>query len=110
VFASFLLTGGALGDRFRVKARLCAAHSDGARKANLHRTAWWSWQVSNQQPSDYAWRWMSRFAEHTASMRESQHLMLTRPCDRRIEQAGDTDSARQPTTDSGLDEAWREEG
>jgi hypothetical protein len=43
-------------------------------------------------------------------MRESQHLMLTRPCDRRIEQAGDTDSARQPTIDSGLDEAWRQKG
>jgi hypothetical protein len=44
--------------------------------------------------------------EEPASMRESQHLMLTRPCDRRIEQAGDSDSARQPTIDSGLDEAW----
>jgi hypothetical protein len=43
-------------------------------------------------------------------MRESQHLMLTRPCDRRIEQAGDSDSARQPTIDSGLDEAWRQKG
>jgi hypothetical protein len=36
--------------------------------------------------------------------------MLTWPCDRRIEQAADTDSARQPSIDSGLDEAWREEG
>ena len=35
--------------------------------------------------------------------------MLTRPCDRCIEEAGDTDSAWQPTIDSGLDEAWREE-
>jgi hypothetical protein len=47
---------------------------------------------------------------HTASMRESQHLMLTLPRDRRLEQAGDTDSARQPTIDSGLDEAWRQKG
>jgi hypothetical protein len=29
--------------------------------------------------------------------------------DRCIEKAGDTDSARQPTIDSGLDEPWREE-
>jgi hypothetical protein len=36
--------------------------------------------------------------------------MLTRPCDRCIEQAGDSDSARQPTIDSGLDEAWRQKG
>jgi hypothetical protein len=35
--------------------------------------------------------------------------LLTRPCGRCIEQPGDTDSARQPTIDSGLDEAWREE-
>jgi len=53
---------------------------------------------------------MSRFAEFTASMREAQHLMLTRPCDRRIEQAVDTDSERQPSIYNGLDEAWREEG
>jgi hypothetical protein len=37
-------------------------------------------------------------------------MMLTRPCDRRIEQAGDADATRQPTIDRGLDEAWREEG
>jgi NHL repeat len=37
--------------------------------------------------------------ERAASVRESQHLLLTRPRDRCIEQAGDTDSARQPTID-----------
>jgi hypothetical protein len=47
--------------------------------------------------------------ERAASVREPQHLLLTRPRDRCIEKAGDTDSARQPTIDSGLDEPWREE-
>ena len=47
--------------------------------------------------------------ERAASVREPEHLLLTRPCGRCLEQAGDTDSARQPTIDSGLDEAWREE-
>jgi hypothetical protein len=37
-------------------------------------------------------------------VREPQHLLLTRPCDRCVEEAGDTDSARQPTIDSSLDE------
>jgi hypothetical protein len=46
----------------------------------------------------------------SSSVREPQHLLLTRPCDRCIEEAGDTDSARQPTIDSLFDEAWREEG
>jgi hypothetical protein len=44
-----------------------------------------------------------------SSVRESQHLLLTRPCDRCIEEAGDTDPARKPTIDSRFDEAWREE-
>jgi hypothetical protein len=47
--------------------------------------------------------------ERAASVLEPQHLLLTRPRYRRIEKAGDTDSARQPTIDGGLDEAWREE-
>jgi hypothetical protein len=47
--------------------------------------------------------------ERTASVCEPQHLLLTRPCDRCIEKAGDTDSARQPTIDSSFDEIWREE-
>jgi hypothetical protein len=47
--------------------------------------------------------------ERAASVREPQHLLLTRPRDRCIEKAGDTDCARQPTIGSGLDEAWREE-
>jgi hypothetical protein len=38
-------------------------YSDDARKPELRRTAWWSWQDSNQHPNDYAWRWMSRFAD-----------------------------------------------
>jgi hypothetical protein len=45
----------------------------------------------------------------SSSVREPQHLLLTRPCDRCIEEAGDTDSARKPTIDSRFDEAWREE-
>jgi hypothetical protein len=40
-----------------------------------------------------------RCVERAASVREPQHLLLTRPCGRCIEQAGDTDSARQPTID-----------
>jgi hypothetical protein len=53
---------------------------------------------------------MSRFAAHTASMRETQHLMLTRPSDRRIEQAGDADAARQPTVNGCLDQPRCKEG
>jgi hypothetical protein len=45
----------------------------------------------------------------SSSVRESQHLLLTRPCDRCIKETGDTDSARKPTLDSSFDEAWREE-
>jgi hypothetical protein len=45
----------------------------------------------------------------SSSVREPQHLLLTRPCDRCIEEAGDADSARKPTIDSRFDEAWREE-
>jgi hypothetical protein len=48
--------------------------------------------------------------ERVASVGETEQLMLMRPCDRCIEEAGDTDSAWQPTIDSGLDEARREEG
>ena len=48
---------------------------------------------------------MTHRVECAASVREPQHLLLTRPCDRCIEKAGDTDAARQPTIDSGLDEA-----
>jgi hypothetical protein len=48
-------------------------------------------------------------AEHGVSMREPEHLMLVRPRDRRIEQAGDADPVWQPTFDGGLDEARREE-
>jgi hypothetical protein len=43
----------------------------------------------------------------SSSVREPQHLLLTRPCDRCIEEAGDADSARQPTIDGGLDEALK---
>jgi hypothetical protein len=42
-------------------------------------------------------------------VREPQHLLLTRPCDRCIEETGDTDSARKPTIDSSFDETRREE-
>jgi hypothetical protein len=42
-------------------------------------------------------------------VREPHHLLLTRPCDRCIGEAGDTDSARQPTIESRFDEAGREE-
>jgi hypothetical protein len=80
----------------------------GARKPELRRTAWWSRQDSNQHSNDYG-RWMTHCVECAASVREPQHLLLTRPCDRCIEEAGDTDSARKPTIDSRFDEAWREE-
>jgi hypothetical protein len=53
---------------------------------------------------------MTGCVERVASLREPQHLLLTRPCDRCFEETGDTDSARQPTIDSSFDEAWREEG
>ena len=44
------------------------------------------------------------------SVREPEHLMLARPIDRRVEQAGDADPVWQPTFDGGIDEARREEG
>jgi hypothetical protein len=44
------------------------------------------------------------------SMREPEHLVLARPADRRVEQAGDADPVRQSAFDGGLDEARREEG
>ena len=47
---------------------------------------------------------MSRCAKRGASGREPQHLMLTRPRDRRVEQAGDADPVWQPTFDGGFDE------
>jgi hypothetical protein len=43
-----------------------------------------------------------RCVERVASVREPQHVLLTRPCDRCIEKAGDTDSARQPTISASL--------
>jgi hypothetical protein len=43
-------------------------------------------------------------------VREPQHLVLVRPPDGRIEQAGNADPVRQPTFDGGFDETWREEG
>ena len=52
---------------------------------------------------------MSRCTECGASGREPQHLMLTRPRDRRVEQAGDADPVWQSIFDGGFDEAWREE-
>ena len=42
-------------------------------------------------------------------MREPEHLMLARPRDRRVEQAGDADPMRQPAIDGGFDKARREE-
>jgi hypothetical protein len=43
-------------------------------------------------------------------VREPEHLMLARPRDRRVEQAGDADPVRQSTFDGGLDEARCQEG
>ena len=43
-------------------------------------------------------------------MRETQHLMLTRPSGRRVEQAGDPDPLGQSIVDSSSDEARRQEG
>jgi hypothetical protein len=50
---------------------------------DLRRTAWWSWQDSNQPTSNYA-----GLGRGAASVRETQHLMLTPPRDRRVEEAG----------------------
>jgi hypothetical protein len=49
--------------------------------------------VSNRQANDY-WRWKIDYVERVASVREPEHLLLTRPCDRCIEKAGDTDADR----------------
>jgi hypothetical protein len=53
---------------------------------------------------------MSRCTEHGASVRQPEHLMLARPRDRRVEQAGDADSVWQSALDGGLDEARCQEG
>ena len=53
---------------------------------------------------------MSCCTERRASVREPQHLMLARPRDRRVEQAGDADAMWQSTFDGGFDEARCEEG
>jgi hypothetical protein len=45
-----------------------------------------------------------------SSVREPEHLVLARPRDRGVEQAGDADPVRQPTFDGGLDEARCQEG
>ena len=45
---------------------------------------------------------MIRCVERAASVREAQHLLLTRPCDRCFEKTGDPDSARQPTIGRGI--------
>jgi hypothetical protein len=60
-------------------------------------------------PTERLWTVEDRCVERVASVGETEQLMLMRPCDRCIEEAGDTDSARQPTIDSSFDEAWRKE-
>jgi hypothetical protein len=54
-----------------------------------------------EQPNDYG-RWMTRCVKCAASVCEPQHLLLTRPCDRCIEKAGDTDSARCSSAEAGI--------
>jgi hypothetical protein len=44
------------------------------------------------------------------SVREPKHLVLARPRDRRVEEAGDADPAWQSTFDGSRDEARCEEG
>ena len=44
------------------------------------------------------------------SLRQSQHLMLRRPGDGRVEQAGDADPVRQSAIDSGRDKIRCKEG
>src|SRR5580693_1453521 len=59
------------------RSDLSAANSCREKVGRSQRLAWHFWRrrqetgvaQANQQPNDYAWRWMSRFAEHTASMR-----------------------------------------
>jgi hypothetical protein len=82
------------------KPRKVKDYSERVRKPELRRTAWWSWQDSNQPTSNYA-----GLGRGAASVRETQHLMLTPPRDRRVEEAGDTDPLGQSTVDSSLDEA-----
>ena len=55
-------------------------------------------------------RWSGTAARNRPSVREPQHLMLARPRDRRVEQAGDADPVWQSAFDGGFDEARREEG
>jgi hypothetical protein len=90
---------GAVRDPAEVKG-----YSERARKPELRRSAWWSWEDSNQQTNGY------EQLRGTCRVSKPEHLLLTRPRDRCIEKASDTDSAWQPTLDGGLDEAWREKG
>jgi hypothetical protein len=91
------------------KPRKVKDYSDGASKAELRRTAWWSWQDSNPQANGYE-RWTTRCVERVASVGETEQLMLTRPSDWRIEQAGNADATGEPTVDGCLDQVWCEEG
>jgi hypothetical protein len=52
------------------------------------------------------WAWIGNIMGSA----KSQHLMLSRPRDRRTEEAGDADPAGQSTVDGRLDEGWCEEG
>ena len=56
-------------------------------------------------------RWSgAECTEYGLSVREPEHLMLARPCDRRVEQASDADPVWQSTFDGGFDEVRCQEG
>src|ERR1700722_10448121 len=48
--------------------------------------------------------------ERVASVGETEQLMLTRPSDGRVEQAGNADATGEPAVDGRLDEVRCEEG
>jgi hypothetical protein len=63
-------------------------YSGGTAKPDLRRTAWWSWQDSNLQPTGYGYHSICCTISNLGgrlSERQPEHLMLARPRDGRIE-------------------------
>ena len=59
--------------------------------------------------ADRDWR-LCHPENEDSSQRQSEHLVLSRPCDRRVEQTGGSDAVWQPALDRGCDQARCQEG
>jgi hypothetical protein len=77
---------------------------------NLGNTAMWFMNGTTVASSAAVGNIPTPCTVQSPSVRQPEHLMLARPRDRRVEQAGDADPVRQSAFDGGFDEARREEG